>query len=86
MPEISWGPYSSLLDGLGPLSQAGDDRVGALGQSGLDIAQLKTLAYAAAAVAGLRSAFTRGVACKILVNLTILLGISAEHTSGRIPG
>ena len=70
----------------GPFHKPGTGELSAFGQSAVAIAQLKTLSYAAAGRAGLRSAFAKGIACNILVNLAILLGMSAEHTGGKILG
>ena len=70
----------------GPLSRSGLAELSYFGQSAVAIAQLKTLSYAAAGGAGLISAFAKGIACNILVNLAILLGISADHTSGKVLG
>jgi len=70
----------------GPFHKPGTHELSVFGQSTVAVAQLKTLSYAAAGAAGLGSAFTKGVACNILVNLAILLGMSAEHTSGKILG
>lgn len=70
----------------GPFHKPGTAELNAFGQSAVAIAQLKTLSYAAAGGAGLRAAFAKGIACNILVNLAILLGISAEDTGGKILG
>jgi formate/nitrite transporter len=70
----------------GPFHKPGTHELNAFGQSAVAIAQLKTLPYAAAGVAGLGSAFAKGIACNILVNLAILLGLSAEETTGKILG
>ncbi|MGD1156547.1 MAG: formate/nitrite transporter family protein [Terriglobia bacterium] len=70
----------------GLFHKPGTADLNAFGQSAVTIAQLKTLSYATARGAGLRAAFAKGIACNILVNLAILLGISAEHPSGKILG
>jgi formate/nitrite transporter len=70
----------------GPFRKSGMAELSVFGQSAVAIAQLKTLSYAAAGGAGLGSAFAKGIACNILVNLAILLGISADHTSGKVLG
>jgi formate/nitrite transporter len=70
----------------GPFHKPGTAELSAFGQSAVAIAQLKTLSYAAAGWGGLRTAFMKGIACNMLVNLAILLAISAEHTSGKILG
>jgi formate/nitrite transporter len=56
------------------------------GQTAVAMAQAKVSPYAAAGWAGLGSAFAKGIACNILVNLAILLGISADNTTGKILG
>ena len=73
---MTWGPYH----------KPGTHELTAFGQSAVALAQLKTLSYAAAGTAGLGSAFVKGIACNILVNLAILLAISAEDTIGKILG
>ena len=70
----------------GPFRKSGTAELSVFGQSAVAIAQLKVLPYAAAGGAGLSSAFAKGIACNILVNLAILLGISAENTSGKMLG
>ncbi len=70
----------------GPFHKPGTHDLSVFGQSAVAIAQLKTLSYSAAGTAGLYSAFAKGIACNILVNLAILLGMSAEHISGKILG
>jgi formate/nitrite transporter len=70
----------------GPFHKPGTAELSAFGQSAVAIAQLKTVSYAAVGWAGLGSAFAKGVACNILVSLGILLGLSADHTAGKILG
>ena len=70
----------------GPFRKSGMAELSVFGQSAVAIAQSKVLPYAAAGGAGLSSAFAKGIACNILVNLAILLGISAENTSGKVLG
>jgi formate/nitrite transporter len=78
--------FWALLMVWGPFHKPATHELSAFGQAAVAIAQLKTLSYAAAGAAGLWAAFAKGIACNILVNLAILLGISAEHTSGKILG
>lgn len=69
----------------GPFHKPGSAELNAFGQSAVAIAQLKT-AYAAAGGAGWAAAFAKGIACNILVNLGILLGLSADNTTGKVVG
>jgi formate transporter len=70
----------------GPLRKYGTPELSAFGQSAVVIAQAKVLPYAAAGAAGIGAAFAKGIACNILVNLGVLLGLSAENTTGKILG
>ena len=70
----------------GPFRKYGTAELSVFGQSALVIAQSKVLPYAAAGFAGLVSAFAKGIACNLLVNLAILLGLSAENTTGKVLG
>ena len=70
----------------GPFHKPGTAELSAFGQSAVAIAQLKTVSYAALGWAGLGSAFVKGIACNILVNAGILLGLSADDTAGKILG
>src|ERR1019366_7735332 len=60
----------------GPFRKYGTAELSVFGQSALVIAQARVLPYAAAGAAGLGSAFAKGIACNLLVNLAILLGLS----------
>ena len=70
----------------GPLRKYGMAELSVFGQSAVAMAQAKVLPYAAAGGAGLCSAFVKGIACNILVNLAILLGISSDNTTGKVLG
>ena len=70
----------------GPFRKYGMAEVSAFGQSAVAIAQSKVLPYVAAGGAGMISAFAKGIACNILVNLAILLGLSADNTTGKVLG
>ena len=70
----------------GPLRKYGTAELSVFGQSAVALAQAKVLPYAAAGIAGLTSAFAKGIACNLLVNLAILLGLSADNTTGKILG
>jgi len=68
----------------GPFHKPGSTDLSAFGQTAVAIAQLKTLPYAASGIEGWGAAFAKGIACNILVNLAILLALSAEQTGGKI--
>lgn len=70
----------------GPFHKPGTAELSAFGQNAVAIAQLKTLPYAAAGAVGWGAAFAKGIACNILVNLAILLGLSADDTTGKVLG
>jgi formate/nitrite transporter len=70
----------------GPLRKYGTAELSVFGQTTLALAQAKVLPYAAAGMAGWTSAFAKGIACNLLVNLAILLGLSADDTAGKILG
>jgi formate/nitrite transporter len=70
----------------GPFRKYGTAELSVFGQSAVAMAQAKVLPYAAAGVAGLSSAFAKGIACNLLVNLAILLGLSADNTTGKVLG
>lgn len=70
----------------GPFRKYGMAELSVFGQSAVAIAQTKVLPYIAAGGAGMTSALAKGVACNILVNLAILLGLSADNTTGKILG
>jgi formate/nitrite transporter len=70
----------------GPFRKYGTAELSVFGQSAVAIAQAKVLPYIAAGGAGIGAAFAKAIACNILVNLAILLGLSAENTTGKILG
>jgi len=70
----------------GPLRKYGSPELSVFGQSAVALAQSKVLPYAAAGMAGIASAFAKGIACNLLVNLAILMGLSAENTPGKVLG
>lgn len=71
---------------VGPFSKGGTAELTVFGQTAVGLAQAKTLPYMAAGAAGLWSAFMKGIACNILVNVAILLGLSAKNMSGKFLG
>ena len=70
----------------GPFRKYGTTELSVFGQSAVAIAQAKVLSYVAAGGGGLSSVFAKGIACNILVNLAILLGLSADDTTGKVLG
>ncbi|MBP1751152.1 MAG: formate/nitrite transporter family protein [Deltaproteobacteria bacterium] len=58
----------------------------AFGQNAVAIAQAKTLPYMANGGLGLWSAFMKGIACNLLVNLAILLALSSKNMIGKFFG
>lgn len=70
----------------GPLRKYGTPELSVFGQTAVAIAQSKVLPYIGAGAAGVASAFAKGIACNILVNLAILLGLSAKSTTGKVVG
>ncbi len=73
---------------LGPMQtgDAGGLNVNAFGLSAIQIAAAKTLTYKAAGAAGWASCFVKGIACNMLVNIAILLGITSKNVIGKIIG
>lgn len=78
--------FWAYLMSVGPFSKGGSPEVTVFGQNAIAIAQAKTLPYMAAGSAGLWSAFMKGIACNLLVNLAILLGISSKNMIGKFFG
>ena len=71
---------------VGPLSKGGGPELTAFGQNAVAIAQAKTLPYMANGGVGLWSAFMKGIACNLLVNLAILLGLASKNMIGKFFG
>lgn len=78
--------FWAYLMSVGPFSKGGSPELTVFGQNAVAIAQAKTLPYIAAGSAGLWSAFMKGIACNLLVNLAILLGISSKNMIGKFFG
>lgn len=70
---------------VGPLSNGGVGLSG-FGQTAVAIAEAKVLPYQAAGGIGLWSAFMKGIACNILVNVAILLALSSKNMIGKFFG
>jgi formate/nitrite transporter len=71
---------------VGPLSKGGTAELTAFGQNAVAIAEGKTLPYIAAGTVGLWSAFMKGIACNLLVNLAILLAFTSKNMIGKFFG
>ncbi len=78
--------FWAYLMSVGPLSKGGGAELTAFGQNAVAIAQAKTLPYIANGGAGLWSAFMKGIACNLLVNLAILLALSSKNMIGKFFG
>jgi len=78
--------FWAYLMAVGPFSKGGTAELTVFGQNAVGIAQAKTLTYLAAGATGLWSAFIKGIACNILVNVAILLGLAAKEMSGKFLG
>ena len=78
--------FWAYLMAVGPFSKGGLAELTAFGANAVGIAQAKTLPYMAAGGAGLWSAFMKGIACNLLVNLAILLAFSSKNMIGKFFG
>jgi len=78
--------FWAYLMAVGPFSKGGLPELTIFGQHAISIAETKTLTYMAAGAAGLWSAFTKGIACNVLVNVAILLALSARNMIGKFFG
>jgi len=56
------------------------------GENAIKIAEAKVLGYKAAGAMGMWSAFMKGIACNLLVNIAILLAISSKSMIGKFFG
>ncbi|HOO40818.1 MAG TPA: formate/nitrite transporter family protein [Syntrophales bacterium] len=71
---------------VGPFSKGGGPELTVFGQNAIAIAEAKTLPYMAAGTIGLWSAFMKGIACNLLVNVAILLAFSSKAMIGKFFG
>lgn len=78
--------FWAYLMSVGPLSKGGGPELTVFGQNAVAIAQAKTLPYMANGGLGLWSAFMKGIACNLLVNLAILLALSSKNMIGKFFG
>jgi formate transporter len=78
--------FWAYLMAVGPFSKGGSSELTVFGQNAIGIAQAKTLPYMAAGTMGLWSAFMKGIACNLLVNVAILLAMSSKSMVGKFFG
>ncbi len=72
---------------VGPFSKGGNVmEITLFGKNAIGIAEAKTLPYIAAGSMGLWSAFMKGIACNLLVNLAILLAFASKNMIGKFFG
>lgn len=71
---------------IGPFSKGGGPELTIFGQNAVAIAEAKTLPYLAAGNIGLWSAFMKGIACNMLVNIAILLAFASKNMIGKFLG
>jgi formate/nitrite transporter len=71
---------------IGPFVKGGGPDITPFGMNAIAIAEAKTLPYMAAGGIGLWSAFMKGIACNLLVNLAILLAFSSKNMIGKFFG
>lgn len=71
---------------FGPFCKGGGPELTAFGINAIGIAEAKTLPYIAAGTIGLWSAFLKGIACNLLVNVAILLALSSKAMVGKFFG
>ena len=71
---------------FGPFCKGGGPELTAFGINAIGIAEAKTLPYIAAGTIGLWSAFLKGIACNLLVNVAILLAFSSKAMIGKFFG
>ena len=78
--------FWAYLLSVGPFSKGGLAEVTVFGQNAIATAEGKVLPYIAAGNAGLWSAFMKGIACNLLVNVAILLSFTSKNMIGKFFG
>jgi len=78
--------FWAYLMSVGPFSKGGGPEITIFGKNAIGIAEAKTLPYIAAGGIGLWSAFMKGIACNLLVNLAILLAFASKNMIGKFFG
>lgn len=78
--------FWAYLMSVGPLSKGGTAELTVFGKNAVGIAEGKVLPYIAAGGLGMWSAFMKGIACNLLVNIAILLSFSSKTMVGKFFG
>jgi len=81
--------FYAYIMAVGPLVDGQADgtmAVNAFGMSAINIAVGKILTYKAVGAAGMWSCFIKAIGCNFLVNIAILLAISADNVVGKFFG
>ena len=78
--------FWAYIMAFGPFCKGGGPELTAFGINAIGIAEAKTLPYIAAGTIGLWSAFLKGIACNLLVNVAILLALSSKAMVGKFFG
>jgi len=78
--------FWAYLMAVGPFVKGGSSELTVFGQNAISIAENKVLLYQSAGFNGLWSAFMKGIACNLLVNLAILLSFSSKEMIGKFFG
>ncbi|HNQ78678.1 MAG TPA: formate/nitrite transporter family protein [Acidobacteriota bacterium] len=78
--------FWAYLMSVGPLSKGGTAELTVFGVNAVGIAQSKVIPYMNAGMAGWWSAFMKGIACNLLVNVAILLAFSSKTMIGKFFG
>jgi formate/nitrite transporter len=78
--------FWAYLMSVGPFTIGGGDELTPFGTNAVAIAESKVLPYIAQGGAGWWSAFMKGIACNLLVNVAILLAFSSKNMIGKFFG
>jgi formate/nitrite transporter len=78
--------FWAYLMKVGPFVVGGGGDLTAAGKNAVAIAEAKVLPYMAVGAAGFWSAFMKGIACNLLVNVAILLAFSSKNMIGKFFG
>ena len=78
--------FWAYLMSVGPFSKGGGAEVTVFGQNAIAIAEIKVRPYIDAGMAGMWSAFMKGIACNLLVNMAILLSFASKNMIGKFFG
>lgn len=78
--------FWAYLMSVGPFSKGGGPELTAFGKNAITMAEGKVLPYMAAGGMGYWSAFMKGIACNLLVNVAILLALSSKDMIGKFFG